>query len=110
MLQAFRSAELPAEVRLEVRNCLGQCGNGPMVLMLPEEVWYSRVQPRDVPLIVEQHLGRGNLVHAKLYREFHPNPVARTQNQLAWILVALIGLVMVGLLGYGVYWAWSHSP
>jgi (2Fe-2S) ferredoxin len=41
-------------------GCLGQCGNGPMVLILPEMIWYSRVQPEQVAAIVERHLGRGH--------------------------------------------------
>jgi NADH:ubiquinone oxidoreductase subunit E len=34
-------------------GCLGQCGRGPMVLVLPDMVWYSSVHPLDVALLVE---------------------------------------------------------
>jgi (2Fe-2S) ferredoxin len=37
-------------------RCLGQCGNGPMVLVLPEQVWYHQVHLEQVPVIVQQHL------------------------------------------------------
>ena len=56
--------------------CLGQCGNGPMVLILPEEVWYSGVHPDEVPAVVERHLRGGKPVKAMLYRKFHPQKSA----------------------------------
>jgi NADH:ubiquinone oxidoreductase subunit E len=37
-----------AEVEVVASSCLGQCGNGPMVLVLPEEVWYSGVSAEEV--------------------------------------------------------------
>jgi (2Fe-2S) ferredoxin len=52
-------------------GCLGQCGNGPMVLVLPEMVWYSGVRPNEVPIVVEQHLLGGQIVTHMLYRRFH---------------------------------------
>lgn len=32
-------------------GCLGSCGNGPMVLILPDQVWYDHVTPEQVPSI-----------------------------------------------------------
>ncbi|MGB3203442.1 MAG: (2Fe-2S) ferredoxin domain-containing protein [Crinalium sp.] len=52
-------------------RCLGQCGNGAMVLVMPEEIWYSRVHPDEVPAVVAQHLRGGCPVAAMLYRKFH---------------------------------------
>lgn len=36
-------------------GCLGQCGNGPTVLVLPDQVWYYKVHPGQVAAIVERH-------------------------------------------------------
>jgi (2Fe-2S) ferredoxin len=52
-------------------GCLGQCGNGPMVLVLPDLVWYCGVKPSEVPQVIEQHLCDGKPVSAMLYRRFH---------------------------------------
>ncbi|MEO6861947.1 MAG: (2Fe-2S) ferredoxin domain-containing protein [Microcoleus sp.] len=60
-----------AEVEVVASSCLGQCGNGPMVLVLPEEVWYSSVCPEEVAAITEQHLRGGKPVEAMLYHKFH---------------------------------------
>lgn len=52
-------------------HCLGQCGNGPMVLVMPERVWYHRVHPDEVPAIVRQHLQQGKWLKGLLYPKFH---------------------------------------
>lgn len=71
VLAAF--AALPvAGAMVTASGCLGQCGNGPMVLVLPEMVWYSGVQPSEVPLVVKQHLLCGQRVRNMLYYRFHP--------------------------------------
>lgn len=72
VLAAF--AALPvADVSVTGSSCLGQCGNGPMVLVLPDMVWYSGVQPDEVRLLVEQHLLAGQKVKQMLYYRFHPS-------------------------------------
>ena len=42
----------PESIEYEGCGCLGNCGNGPMVLVLPTRVWYYRVRPQDVPIIL----------------------------------------------------------
>jgi (2Fe-2S) ferredoxin len=70
VLAAFQAASLP-EVAIEPSRCLGQCGNGPMVVVLPDEVWYSRVIPAEVAAVIERHLRGGIPVKGMLYRRFH---------------------------------------
>jgi (2Fe-2S) ferredoxin len=55
VLNAFQSVLIP-HVTVTPSGCLGQCGNGPMVLILPEKVWYSRVKPEQVLQLIQQHL------------------------------------------------------
>ncbi|WP_413162972.1 (2Fe-2S) ferredoxin domain-containing protein [Capilliphycus salinus ALCB114379] len=69
VLAAFK-AESILDVTIEATGCLGQCGNGPMVIILPEEIWYDRVQPDEVPTIIEYHLYGGEPVKALLYAKF----------------------------------------
>ena len=52
-------------------SCLGQCGNGPMVLVTPDQVWYSAVHPKEVPAVVEQHLQDNHPVVSMLYPKYH---------------------------------------
>ena len=72
VLQAFQNS-LPDVENVEVigSGCLGQCGNGPMVLILPDAIWYSRVAPHEVKILVEQHLHKGQPVRSMLYPVKH---------------------------------------
>lgn len=70
VLAAFTSLPV-ANVMIIASGCLGQCGNGPMVLVLPDMVWYSGVKPDEVPLLVKQHLLGGESVKKMLCRRFH---------------------------------------
>ncbi|MEG3896340.1 MULTISPECIES: (2Fe-2S) ferredoxin domain-containing protein [unclassified Microcoleus] len=70
VLAAFQKLS-GSEVEVVASSCLGQCGNGPMVLVLPEEVWYSGVCQEEVATIAEQHLRGGKPVERMLYRKFH---------------------------------------
>lgn len=71
VLEAFELHHVDG-VEVVAVHCLGQCGNGPMVLVLPEEVWYCRVSPQEVPAVVERHLLGGKPVKGMLYQKFHP--------------------------------------
>ncbi len=71
MLAAFQTHPVP-DVTVLGSSCLGQCGSGPMVLVTPEQVWYSGVQPGEVPAVVERHLRGGRPICAMLYPRFHP--------------------------------------
>ncbi len=58
---------LKKEIRINKTGCLDQCGNGPMVVVYPEGVWYSHVQASDCHDIVESHLLNNNPVERLLY-------------------------------------------
>ncbi|MDX2212985.1 MAG: (2Fe-2S) ferredoxin domain-containing protein [Oculatellaceae cyanobacterium bins.114] len=70
VLAAFQAIAV-SDVEVVASSCLGQCGNGPMVLILPDEVWYSRVSPEEVPAVGDRHLQQGIPVRAMLYHKFH---------------------------------------
>lgn len=71
VLAAFQ-AQPHCPVPIVPGSCLGQCGNGPMVVVLPEKTWYCRVSPAEVPAIVDRHLHQGQPIPAMLYPKFHP--------------------------------------
>jgi (2Fe-2S) ferredoxin len=71
VLEAFQTLSVPG-VTITATSCLGQCGNGPMVLIMPDMVWYCGVRDSEVPLVVEQHLQENHKVTKMLYGRFHP--------------------------------------
>ncbi len=66
VLNAFKAEVvrlgLTATVRAQKAGCLEACEEGVAVVIYPEGVWYSRVQPEQVPEIVESHLKNGKPV------------------------------------------------
>lgn len=54
-------------------SCLAECGSGPMVVVMPAQIWYSAVHPHEVPAVVEQHLQEGCPVVSMLYPKYHPS-------------------------------------
>ena len=54
VLSAFEQ-QAPDEVVVEASGCLGHCGSGPSVLILPDNEWCLHVQPKSVPVLVKRH-------------------------------------------------------
>lgn len=70
VLAAFQAEPVPG-VAVVASSCLGQCGNGPMVHVVPDEIWYSQVQSDEVSAVVDRHLVKGQPIQAMLYPKFH---------------------------------------
>ena len=54
--------------------CFGLCSAGPNVIIYPQGVVYSGVQPRDVAEIVREHVKGGKVVERLLYRKKEAPP------------------------------------
>ena len=50
------------DVRITRSSCLGRCGDGPMVTVSPDGVWYGGVDTDDAERIVSSHLDRDRIV------------------------------------------------
>jgi (2Fe-2S) ferredoxin len=60
---------LKKEIRINKAGCFDQCGNGPMVVIYPDAVWYAHVEPKDAKEIVRSHLLSNKPVKRLLYDE-----------------------------------------
>src|SRR5207245_8648972 len=58
---------LQRRVRINKSGCFNQCGNGPMVVVYPENVWYSGVTTEKARRIVQEHLVGGRPVEELRY-------------------------------------------
>ncbi|MFC6837521.1 CbiX/SirB N-terminal domain-containing protein [Halomarina ordinaria] len=59
--QAARDSDA-CDARITRSSCLGRCGDGPMVAVYPDGVWYGGVDPTDAERIVSSHLERDRIV------------------------------------------------
>ncbi|MCL5265881.1 MAG: (2Fe-2S) ferredoxin domain-containing protein [Chloroflexi bacterium] len=54
--QGLRERGLQQEIKLTKTGCLKECEDGPIVIVYPDGVWYSRVAIEDVDDIIDEHL------------------------------------------------------
>ncbi|MXR40608.1 ferredoxin [Halobaculum sp. WSA2] len=59
--QAVRDSDA-CDARVTRTSCLDQCGDGPMVAVYPDGVWYGGVEEADADRIVSSHLDRERIV------------------------------------------------
>ncbi|SEH11447.1 Sirohydrochlorin ferrochelatase [Natronorubrum sediminis] len=50
------------DARITRSSCLGRCGDGPMVAVYPDGIWYGDVSSEDAERIVGDHLDRDRIV------------------------------------------------
>lgn len=52
----------PGKIRINKAGCLGRCAEGPVMVVYPEETWYTFIDQEDVDDIIEQHLIHNQIV------------------------------------------------
>jgi (2Fe-2S) ferredoxin len=52
----------PGGVRVNKAGCLDRCAGGPVIVIYPEETWYTYVDQHDLDEIVDSHLVKGQVV------------------------------------------------
>ncbi|MBF0202785.1 MAG: NADH-quinone oxidoreductase subunit NuoF [Desulfamplus sp.] len=68
LLQEIEKQGLAGEVEITITGCNGFCAVGPVMVVLPEGIFYQKIQPEDAAELVESHFLRGTLVQRLLYK------------------------------------------
>jgi (2Fe-2S) ferredoxin len=50
------------KVRINSAGCLDRCKEGPVIVVYPEEIWYTYVDKSDIDEIIEEHIMNGRIV------------------------------------------------
>jgi len=63
-MEELRSTARDADcdARVTRSSCLGQCGDGPIVAVYPDGIWYGGVTTNDADRIVSSHLAEDSIV------------------------------------------------
>ena len=84
---------LSGEVEIVEAGCSGFCGVAPVMLVQPEGIFYQKLQPKDVPKLVEEHFLKGRPVKKLLYREPaseetipHIDDIPFFSHQMYWVM------------------------
>jgi (2Fe-2S) ferredoxin len=49
-------------IRINTAGCLDRCDKGPVIVVYPEDTWYTYVDAEDIDEILEKHLIAGEVV------------------------------------------------
>ena len=52
----------PGGARINSAGCMNRCGEGPVVVVYPEAVWYRYADRADIDEIINHHLLKGEVV------------------------------------------------
>ncbi|MBL79669.1 MAG: 2Fe-2S ferredoxin [Nitrosomonadaceae bacterium] len=50
------------KVRINMAGCLDRCDEGPVIVVYPDEIWYTYVDREDIDEIIEEHIINGRVV------------------------------------------------
>lgn len=91
---------LDQEIKVVQTGCVGSCDLGPVVIVYPEGVFYQRLEPEDIPELVETHLLKGRTVERLLYQRPATGELLPTLEQIDFFskqekLLAMPGALLV---------------
>ncbi len=67
--EGLKQKNLSAKVEIKSIGCPGFCERGTLVVIKPRDIFYQRVRPKDVPEIITETIGKGNVVQRLLYTD-----------------------------------------
>ena len=72
-IRAYAKAKIKAlglsgagKIRINTAGCLDRCAQGPVMVVYPDDVWYSYLDREDIDEVIEQHLLQGKIVERLL--------------------------------------------
>jgi (2Fe-2S) ferredoxin len=66
---ALQETGLTDQVQIVETGCIGSCSMGPVMTVLPQEIFYMKLKAEDVPELVESHLVKGVPVQRLMYHD-----------------------------------------
>ncbi len=67
--QELSKRGLDKEIRVVETGCNGFCAVGPLLIVQPEDIFYQKLTPEDIPYLVEEHFLKGRPVKKLFYTE-----------------------------------------
>src|SRR6056297_21655 len=67
LVDSLKTNNLTKKVAVKQTGCMGTCDIGPVMIVMPEGVFYTKLDPEDIPNIVKEHFIEGKIVKDKTY-------------------------------------------
>jgi len=77
-----KKRKLGVKVDVKAIGCPGFCERGTLVVIKPEDIFYQRVLPRDVPEILSETIGKGNVINRLLFTDRATNQKVTKENDV----------------------------
>ena len=61
-IKALGLHEGAAKIRINSAGCLDRCDLGPVLVVYPDDVWYTYIDKEDIDEIIAEHLQHGRIV------------------------------------------------
>lgn len=72
------------DVEVTMVGCFGFCGEGPIIKVQPDNVFYVRVHPNDCEEIIESHVLKGELIERLLFVDPRTNKRLHNHHEMAF--------------------------
>jgi NADH-quinone oxidoreductase subunit F len=82
--QFIEKENLTDNVKVSLTGCFGFCEKGPIVHVLPDDIFYIKVKPEDSEEIIKSHIIGGNVIERLLYEEPTLKQKVRTQDDMSF--------------------------
>ena len=82
LIDELKKSGIEDEVQVIETGCMGACDLGPIVVVYPEGTFYQKVNVKNAPLIVTEHLVKGRMVPELLYSEPTSEKKAQTSEEI----------------------------
>ncbi len=64
----LKKRSLEKEIGIVLTGCNGLCAGGPVIAVYPDEIFYQKLRPEDIPHLVEEHFVKGRPVQKLMYK------------------------------------------
>ena len=65
--EEIKKQGLEKEVSVVITGCNGFCGQGPLLVVQPDEIFYGFLTPEDIPFLVQEHFLKGRPVKKLMF-------------------------------------------
>jgi len=69
LLDELKKKKLIRKIRVVETGCNGFCAMGPVMTVHPEEIFYQKLTPEDIPELVEEHFIKDKPVQRLMYKD-----------------------------------------
>ncbi|VAX34364.1 HoxF-like protein [hydrothermal vent metagenome] len=69
LIEELKKRKMEDEISITLTGCNGFCAQGPILIVHPDEIFYEKLKPEDIPYLVEEHFLKGRPVEKFMYHE-----------------------------------------